>query len=76
MNLSSSISNQSVEDTFHRTKNFYSHLREYLIQFTSNLTIASIPSIQLQATILSHLTQSTNQLTRVTAVKSSLSFDF
>jgi hypothetical protein len=45
------------------------NLREYLIQFTSNLTIFSSNSILLQSTSLAQLTQATNQLTRTSLVR-------
>jgi hypothetical protein len=55
-------------DEFTRKQNLYAGVREYLIAFTINLTIATASSIRLQASSLSQLTQSTNQLTRASAV--------
>ena len=54
---------------FTRKQNEYAGVRDYLIASTLNLTIATPNSIRLQASSLSQLTQSTNQLTRSSAVR-------
>ena len=54
---------------FTRKQNEYAVVRDYLIASTINLTIATPNSIRLQASSLSQLTQSTNQLTRSSAVR-------
>ena len=60
--------NQSTLSEFNREQNLYATFREYLVQFTTDLTVASPRSIQLQASALAALTESTSQLTRMTAV--------
>ena len=54
---------------FNRKQNLYAGVRDYLIASTINLTIATPNSIRLQASSLSQLTESTNQLTRSSAVR-------
>ena len=60
--------NASVLAEFNRKQNQYASVRDYLIASTVNLTIATPNSIRLQASALSQLTQSTNQLTRSSSV--------
>ena len=60
--------NQSALNEFEQEQNLYASFREYLVQFTTNLTIASPRSTQLQASALAELTESTSQLTRMTSV--------
>jgi type III secretory pathway lipoprotein EscJ len=48
--------------------NIQANIRDYLISFTTNLVIVTANNIQIQASSLAQLTQSTNQLTRTTAV--------
>ena len=52
--------------------NLYANVRDYLIEYTTNLVIATSRSIELQASSLAQLTQATNQLTRTAAVRTSL----
>jgi hypothetical protein len=54
---------------YNKQLNIYANVRDYLMQFTTNLAITTSNSIKLQASSLSQLTQSTNQLTRTTAVR-------
>jgi hypothetical protein len=54
--------------------NSHANVREYLMTFTTNLAITTVNSIQLQASSLAQLTQSTNQLTRTTLVRFLFSF--
>ena len=61
--------NASAMVEFNRKQNLYAGVRDYLIAYTINLTIATPNSIRLQASTLSQLTQSTNQLTRSSAVR-------
>ena len=61
--------NASALAEFTRNQNQYGGVRDYLIHFTVNLTIGTANSIRLQATALSQLTQSTNQLTRSSTVR-------
>ena len=63
------VSSSSSSIDHQHDNNLYAQLRESLIRFTRNLTIATPDSIQLQASALVHLTQSTHQLTRNTAVR-------
>ena len=51
---------------YNKELNSQATLREYLIEFTTNLTILTINSIKLQSSSLAQLTQATNQLTRTT----------
>ncbi len=48
--------------------NKYANIREYMISFMTNLTIAGPNSILLQPSSIAELTAATNQLTRLTAV--------
>ena len=61
--------NVSALAEFNRKQNLYAGVRDFLIASTINLTIATPNSIRLQASSLSQLTQSTNQLTRSSAVR-------
>ncbi len=61
--------NESALIELKEEMNFQSNLREYLIQFTNNLSITSPNSIKLQSLILVQLTNATNQLTRTTLVR-------
>ena len=54
---------------FNQELNSQANLREYLITFTTNLSITTANSIKLQASALAQLTQTTNQLTRNTLVR-------
>ena len=47
--------------------NSQANVRDYLINFITNLQITTSNSIKLQSSSLVQLTQSTNQLTRTTA---------
>ena len=60
--------NQTALEVFNREQNRFANIREYLMQFTMNLTIGTVNSIQLQSSSLVQLTQATNQLTRTSAV--------
>jgi len=60
--------NESAVLEFNKQLNIQANLREYLIQFTVNLTIVSVDSIKLQSLSLVQLTEPTNQLTRKTIV--------
>jgi hypothetical protein len=53
---------------FNAQLNSYANIRDYLMQFTTNLAIMTSDSIKLQASTLAQLTQSTNQLTRSSVV--------
>jgi hypothetical protein len=48
--------------------NVLANVRDYLMMFTSNLTITTVDSIKLQASALAQLTEATNQLTRTASV--------
>ena len=60
--------NASAFIEFSRKQNAFAAVRDSLITSIINLTIASPNSIRLQASSLSQLTQSTNQLTRSSTV--------
>lgn len=66
--------NESIRKEFNQQLNLFANSRDYLIRFPNNLTIMTSNSIRLQATTLSQLIQSTNQLTRSSAVTSSFPF--
>ena len=66
---SSAPLNESVLKEFNQQINTQANLRDYLMSFTQNLVIASINSIELQASSLAQLTGATNQLTRNSAVR-------
>jgi hypothetical protein len=52
--------------------NEHANVRDYLIQFISNLPINTLESIKLQAFTLALFTQATNQLTRTASVSNFL----
>jgi hypothetical protein len=60
--------NTSALINYNKQVNIYANIRDYLIQFITNLVITTSNSIKLQASSLNYLTQSTNQLTRTTSV--------
>ncbi len=66
--------NQTILDEYNKKLNVYANIREYLINFTTNLPIVGLNSIILQASSLVQLTESTNQLTRLTLVKEKVLF--
>jgi hypothetical protein len=43
-------------------------VRDYAVQFISNLSVTNIDSIQLQASAMNYLTDTTSELTRQTLV--------
>ncbi len=61
--------NQSALDEYNKQLNSIANVRDYLIRFTTNLSITTVNSIQLQASSLAQMTQATNQLTRNTLVR-------
>ena len=61
--------NESALNEFNQQTNTQANFRDYLMSFTTNLVIASVNSIKLQASSLAQLTQATNQLTRNSAVR-------
>lgn len=67
--IQSIVFNPSALTDYENELNSYANIRDYLVQFTTNLLISTSQSIILQSTSLAQLTQSTNQLTRSTAVK-------
>ncbi len=60
--------NKTTLDEYNKKLNIYANIREYLINFTTNLPIVDSNSIIFQASSLVQLTESTNQLTRLTLV--------
>lgn len=60
--------NQSAFDQLTHELNRYANLCEYLVTFMNQISITTSNTIQIQATTLAQLTQSTNQLTRTTLV--------
>jgi hypothetical protein len=60
--------NVSAVIEYNQVLNSQANVREYLIQFTTNLLVIAPNSIQLQSSSLAQLTQATNQLTRATLV--------
>lgn len=67
--------NQTALEEFNKILNEQASVRDYLIQFSTNLPINTPQSLQLQSSTLAQMTQATNQLTRNTAVKKIISFD-
>ncbi|CAF1452778.1 unnamed protein product [Adineta ricciae] len=63
-----SSANSSATIDFKNNLNRQANVREYLMNFTDNLPITTSNSILFQSSILSQLTQSTNQLTRSSAL--------
>jgi hypothetical protein len=64
-----SVVNQSVLDEYERAINRQADMREYLVEYFDSMLISSSNTLKIQATSLAQLTQSTNQLTRVTLVR-------
>ena len=60
--------NASVLAEYKQQLNTYAEKREYLLTFPSKLPITTANSIKLQATALTQLTQTTDQLTRKSSV--------
>ena len=54
---------------FKKELNTQANMQEYLMTFTTNLTISTANSIQLQASSLAQMTQATNQLSRAALVR-------
>jgi hypothetical protein len=61
--------NKSALTEYNAQLNSHANIRDYLMTFTTNLLISTSNSIRLQASSLVQLTQTTNQLTRSSAVK-------
>jgi hypothetical protein len=61
--------NVSALIEYNKELNSQAYVREYLMRFTTNLSITTSTSIQLQASSLVQLTSATNQLTRTTLVR-------
>jgi hypothetical protein len=66
MSLYNNISNVTG---YNHQLNTFATVQEYLMMFVNNLTIAQIDSITLQASTLSQLTSTTNELTRNALVR-------
>ncbi|CAF1473458.1 unnamed protein product [Adineta ricciae] len=60
--------NTSALNDFNQKLNSQANVREYLMNFTDNLPILTLNSILFQSIILSELTKSTNQLTRLSSI--------
>ncbi|CAF4543691.1 unnamed protein product [Rotaria socialis] len=56
--------NMSVMNKYNEKLNILTNVRNYLMMFITNMTITTVNSIKLQASILALLTEATNQLTR------------
>jgi len=67
-------SNESILIELNEQINQHAHVREYLMMFINNLSINTPDDVLFQASILSKLTETTNQLTRKTSVKVKISF--
>ena len=63
--------NQSALIEYDKQRNSLANIRSTFAKFIPNIAILGSSSIQLQATMLVHLTQSTNELTRQTLVRDS-----
>ena len=63
------VVNESTWIEYNEELNAQANLREYLMEFTRDLSISTIDSIKLQSLTLVQLTQTTNQLTRQTLVR-------
>ncbi|UJR17142.1 hypothetical protein I4U23_004038 [Adineta vaga] len=64
--ISTTALNMSALDEYEKEVNCHAQVREYLIQFISNLAITTSNSLKLQSSALVQLTKATNQLTRNT----------
>jgi hypothetical protein len=70
--LWSSYNNVSNYTDYNQQLNTFAAVQEYLMIFVNNLTISRMRSVILQASTLSQLTATTNQLTRNALVRSVL----
>ena len=68
-------SNMTDPTDYIKQLNRYAFLRDFLIKFTVNLTIAGLNSIKLQSSLLVQITDATNQLTRTTLVDIHFNFN-
>ena len=68
--------NESALNEFNKELNSYANVREYLMEFTTDLSILTSNSIKLQSSALVHLTKATNQLTRAALVRKIVNFSF
>ena len=60
----------SVLAEFKRNTNIHADVRDALIFYLTDLEITTPHSVKLQASVLAHITQATNQLTRNALVQS------
>ncbi|CAF4942480.1 unnamed protein product, partial [Rotaria magnacalcarata] len=56
--------NMSIMNNYNQKLNILTNVRNYLMMFITNMTITTVNSIKLQASIVAQLTDATNQLTR------------
>jgi len=66
----------SSNDSFSIELNQRANIREYLMILINNLSILTPNHVKLQSSILSKLTQTTNELTRKTSVLQKIFFFF
>jgi hypothetical protein len=70
--LCSLCNDESNYTDYNQQLNTFAAVQEYLMIFVNNLTISRMRSVILQASTLSQLTATTNQLTRNALVRSVL----
>ena len=61
--------NESVTNEWKKQLNLHSSIREILVDRLMTFPVSSVKKMKLQASTLSQLTQTNNQLTRTTLVK-------
>ncbi|CAF4144587.1 unnamed protein product, partial [Adineta steineri] len=69
--VSSRPLNESALIEYNKQLNSYANSREYLMTFITKLAITTSNSVQLQATALAQITETTNELTRTTLMTAS-----
>jgi hypothetical protein len=70
LSLNASTINQTMLAEYERGINSQANMRENLVEYFDKMLISTASTIKIQATSLAQLTQSTNQLTRTTLVRS------
>ena len=61
--------NDEIPKKFEEELNQFAGIRQKLLMHVSNLSVSSLNDLTFQSSMLSELTQTTNQLTRTTSVK-------
>lgn len=68
--------NNSIDADYNEQLNIHARVRDYLLTYLANLPHSTMENIQLQASVLSQLTKSSNELTRNAIVKKHFSLNY